>query len=123
MRISDWSSDVCSSDLCSAYAIGTAQAYNAPMFGSRFVHRSMHSVWRTLMCLALFAFMLRAMVPAGFMPDPGALQNGRFGVAFCSADSATAHRSDEHTSELQSLMRISYAVFCLQKKHMKLIMR
>src|SRR3546814_6585643 len=141
---------------CSAYARGTAQAYNAPMFGSRFVHRSMHSVWRTLMCLALFAFMLRAMVPAGFMPDPGALQNGRFGVAFCSADSATAHlalefgrhgqsgphhhegpmgcpfamlatqalgtsRSEEHTSELQSLMRISYAVFCLKKtkqKHM-----
>src|SRR3546814_2363924 len=29
---------------------------------------------------------------------------------------AVAHRSEEHTSELQSLMRISYAVFCLQKK-------
>src|SRR3546814_1858498 len=28
-------------------------------------------------------------------------------------------RSEEHTSELQSLMRISYAVFCLKKKHMK----
>src|SRR3546814_4534661 len=27
------------------------------------------------------------------------------------------HRSEEHTSELQSLMRISYAVFCLTKKH------
>src|SRR3546814_15707338 len=31
-------------------------------------------------------------------------------------DSEGAHRSEEHTSELQSLMRISYAVFCLQKK-------
>src|SRR3546814_10245244 len=31
-------------------------------------------------------------------------------------DSAGAGRSEEHTSELQSLMRISYAVFCLQKK-------
>src|SRR3546814_3413241 len=87
---------------CSAYAIGTAQAYNAPMFGSRFVHRSMHSVWRTLMCLALFAFMLRAMVQAGFMPDPGALQNGRFGVAFCSADCATEHRTEGHKAELPS---------------------
>src|SRR3546814_7946255 len=29
---------------------------------------------------------------------------------------ATSHRSEEHTSELQSLMRISYAVFCLKKK-------
>src|SRR3546814_7205333 len=31
-------------------------------------------------------------------------------------DAATADRSEEHTSELQSLMRISYAVFCSQKK-------
>src|SRR3546814_10243960 len=30
---------------------------------------------------------------------------------------AERHRSEEHTSELQSLMRISYAVFCLKKKH------
>src|SRR3546814_6899283 len=30
-----------------------------------------------------------------------------------------AHRSEEHTSELQSLMRISYAVFCLKKKNSK----
>src|SRR3546814_10555423 len=30
-------------------------------------------------------------------------------------------RSEEHTSELQSLMRISYAVFCLKKKHIKII--
>src|SRR3546814_3323298 len=40
--------------------------------------------------------------PAGAIPDPGA------------NDSRT--RSEEHTSELQSLMRISYAVFCLKKK-------
>src|SRR3546814_1231846 len=33
-----------------------------------------------------------------------------------SADGAVYGRSEEHTSELQSLMRISYAVFCLQKK-------
>src|SRR3546814_7656104 len=33
-----------------------------------------------------------------------------------SAITATAPRSEEHTSELQSLMRISYAVFCLKKK-------
>src|SRR3546814_1089847 len=32
-------------------------------------------------------------------------------------------RSEEHTSELQSLMRISYAVFCLKKKHMKQLSR
>src|SRR3546814_17552603 len=33
------------------------------------------------------------------------------------ASAAGGRRSEEHTSELQSLMRISYAVFCLQKKH------
>src|SRR3546814_5037307 len=33
------------------------------------------------------------------------------------ADVLDHHRSEEHTSELQSLMRISYAVFCLKKKH------
>src|SRR3546814_9155567 len=33
------------------------------------------------------------------------------------ADTCSAERSEEHTSELQSLMRISYAVFCLKKKH------
>src|SRR3546814_7657596 len=32
----------------------------------------------------------------------------------------TVHRSEEHTSELQSLMRISYAVFCLKKKHVEI---
>src|SRR3546814_2483402 len=35
----------------------------------------------------------------------------------CAAPSARAIRSEEHTSELQSLMRISYAVFCLKKKN------
>src|SRR3546814_7354163 len=34
----------------------------------------------------------------------------------CLADRRHQHRSEEHTSELQSLMRISYAVFCLKKK-------
>src|SRR3546814_6500815 len=39
-------------------------------------------------------------------------------VAFCNRiDSLESKRSEEHTSELQSLMRISYAVFCLKKKH------
>src|SRR3546814_4605648 len=38
------------------------------------------------------------------------------GLAVRSASKVTADRSEEHTSELQSLMRISYAVFCLKKK-------
>src|SRR3546814_7815900 len=39
---------------------------------------------------------------------------------FSSPDEAKPVRSEEHTSELQSLMRISYAVFCLTKKHTQL---
>src|SRR3546814_10765393 len=45
----------------------------------------------------------------------GALQGDRLGVEGAHVQ----HRSEEHTSELQSLMRISYAVFCLKKKKNK----
>src|SRR3546814_4930626 len=38
------------------------------------------------------------------------------GIDIPSANTLVIHRSEEHTSELQSLMRISYAVFCLKKK-------
>src|SRR3546814_2601011 len=40
------------------------------------------------------------------------------GLLFETADTDEINRSEEHTSELQSLMRISYAVFCLKKKKM-----
>src|SRR3546814_9956669 len=45
-----------------------------------------------------------------------AVDGGVLAEAFAGVDVAEGHRSEEHTSELQSLMRISYAVFCLQKK-------
>src|SRR3546814_10848303 len=45
-------------------------------------------------------------------------QGGRFGIlSQDKIDISAQNRSEEHTSELQSLMRISYAVFCLKKKH------
>src|SRR3546814_1121916 len=51
-------------------------------------------------------------------PTPAAPENGRFLPArYCSGRPPTPRRSEEHTSELQSLMRISYAVFCLKKKN------
>src|SRR3546814_10465800 len=40
----------------------------------------------------------------------------RYGRLLCGAGQVRERRSEEHTSELQSLMRISYAVFCLKKK-------
>src|SRR3546814_949466 len=45
------------------------------------------------------------------------LRRGRRRATHLHQDRATAWRSEEHTSELQSLMRISYAVFCLKKKN------
>src|SRR3546814_9332172 len=68
-----------------------------------------------------------AIEDAGLLDDP-LLKNGQTGVAFGSSSGSppalselakiliTNNRSEEHTSELQSLMRISYAVFCLKKK-------
>src|SRR3546814_9243055 len=48
----------------------------------------------------------------------------QFGIDLPLADNFTMRlRSEEHTSELQSLMRISYAVFCLKKKNEKQIIR
>src|SRR3546814_6439215 len=49
------------------------------------------------------------MVMAGWTPDPTFYPSARMAME-------APPRSEEHTSELQSLMRISYAVFCLKKK-------
>src|SRR3546814_9969018 len=56
----------------------------------------------------------------GYWVDPPQRMAGlgptSFAAALCATASMTRLRSEEHTSELQSLMRISYAVFCLKKK-------
>src|SRR3546814_8022094 len=59
-----------------------------------------------------------ALAVVGTWLDRGAEQAGRRRARRCTADRAAElrDRSEEHTSELQSLMRSSYAVFCLQKK-------
>src|SRR3546814_8252109 len=48
---------------------------------------------------------------------PHRIDQARIAGEFLAAAVALAQRSEEHTSELQSLMRISYAVFCLKKKN------
>src|SRR3546814_7186402 len=63
---------------------------------------------------------LRAGPPPGSAPSPGP-PGGRWhlpsdNAALRATAAIWSARSEEHTSELQSLMRISYAVFCLQKK-------
>src|SRR3546814_8703340 len=100
MRISDWSSDVCSSDLHElTHATGHAKRLNRDLtnsFGSKDYARE------ELIAEMGSAFLCAAL---GIMPTISPL-----GWECC------ARRSEEHTSELQSLMRISYAVFCLKKK-------
>src|SRR3546814_1352512 len=60
--------------------------------------------------------LLRAVAPAAASGDPVATFAPR--LVYNASDSVPRgfYRSEEHTSELQSLMRISYAVFCLKKK-------
>src|SRR3546814_6523939 len=111
MRISDWSSDVCSSDL--------RQTIRLPVLTSS---------WQTVP----LRYVAGADAKDATFEVTGT-GSGRFRVGVASlmpadnihgwrADtvailkSLRSGRSEEHTSELQSLMRISYAVFCLKKK-------
>src|SRR3546814_10468107 len=98
MRISDWSSDVCSSDL------GTAEEIYQEAEGAK-------------KCLHYWIEGGRAevyQIDASRQP----LAQIAFRVLNQEIDFvAAASRSEEHTSELQSLMRISYAVFCLKNKN------
>src|SRR3546814_2289403 len=98
MRISDWSSDVCSSDLDCG---GGGHANASSLFARCFRGASGAPAADAPRFLGLD----RCAVHAGphDQPEPVACLCG------CG-------RSEEHTSELQSLMRISYAVFCLIKK-------
>src|SRR3546814_8953625 len=111
MRISDWSSDVCSSDLWAgrhrdgalarpvrnedAHPNGRRHDRQRRPFGQRHLHAmgAVSGLWR----------------------DDG-IPRPRRAVLALDGQRHRLVRSEEHTSELQSLMRISYAVFCLKKK-------
>src|SRR3546814_2090194 len=97
MRISDWSSDVCSSDLL--VPLHGVQAASAVLAWGFQFHGSRSSICR-IGCVAM-----RASASAS-----QAWGSTSFSLA------VAIRRSEEHTSELQSLMRNSYAVFCLKKK-------
>src|SRR3546814_2798227 len=124
MRISDWSSDVCSSDLS---AIG-AEA------GRSCIHRGRVTVRSDGRTQKGEAFMptINQLVRKGRTPQKAnskvpAMEANPQKRGVCTRVYTTTPkkpnsalrkvRSEEHTSELQSLMRISSAVFCLKKKH------
>src|SRR3546814_9852888 len=117
MRISDWSSDVCSSDLFGCFATSVA-------LSGALVWQSMQSrVVPYVVEVDKFG-EARAVAPVDATYRPADAQIAwhlaRFitHVRGISTDPVLVrqNRSEEHTSELQSLMRISYAVFCLKKK-------
>src|SRR3546814_3508867 len=119
MRISDWSSDVCSSDLFGhdemnrhavAPDIFDAARYPTATFKGRFTDFD-----GSRPEAAEGEFTLRGVTrPLKLdIDDFKCIQHPMEKREVCGAD---VSRSEEHTSELQSLMRISYAVFCLKKK-------
>src|SRR3546814_966996 len=92
MRISDWSSDVCSSDL-----------FHVLPVDPQLVEREQPMLFSTL--------------TSGLLPLRANYEVKNINGAIGARLGQEAYlRSEEHTSELQSLMRISYAVFCLKKK-------
>src|SRR3546814_1128853 len=129
MRISDWSSDVCSSDL-RARALAK-RLDNAPLaiVDKRRERAGESEVMNIIGDVSgRFCILIDDIVDsAGTLCNAAAALKaaGAEGVvAYCthgvlSGGAVARVRSDEHTSELQSLMRISYAVFCLKKKKNK----
>src|SRR3546814_6176871 len=116
MLISDWSSDVCSSDLTASCA-QNAEA-RAQRHGREFaLYRRSGTPRRFgISCAGACQFQRSAqnrkpliLPKKGVVLDQSVLQP-RSGRHRCQ-------RSEEHTSELQSLMRIPYAVFCLKKNN------
>src|SRR3546814_9901196 len=119
MRISDWSSDVCSSDLRRLRGLRRQERRRHHARGADADHRRgrvegaepaadqlpapAHLLLRRFH--AVDGAELPGAHDGGLLPEPG------------------PHRSEEHTPELQSLMRISYAVFCLKKTKTKTTIR
>src|SRR3546814_6699641 len=119
MRISDWSSDVCSSDLRHRAEVG----HQASGHRGGYRHR----------CGRPVRIQPEQVRTGGGCPDRAedargmkalrvvlvAVAGRQLGPDLIAGDVGREDilRSEEHTSELQSLMRISYAVFCLKKKN------
>src|SRR3546814_8847130 len=106
MRISDWSSDVCSSDLIAGWRTPGEKLVAASIIEHRLgmssaTHRPSEREKTLLMLFRNAAAVVIATMTVLIVLSQIGINIGR---------------SEEHTSELQSLMRISYAVFCLKKK-------
>src|SRR3546814_7165952 len=127
MRISDWSSDVCSSDLAEAtvpkITVITRKAYGGAydVMSSKHLRGDLNYAWPTAEIAVMGAKGAVEIIFRQDMnsPDKIAERTKEYEARFANPFVAASKRSEEHTSELQSLMRISYAVFCLKKKKNK----
>src|SRR3546814_7437149 len=135
MRISDWSSDVCSSDLSAPKENSAIK--RAFRSSARWISSPSSTIWAAGLIVAQAAAWASSSRWRKFAPASKRLNQRRDTIpneigtgvlSFALLSAAFAHaaqapvaqlRSEEHTSELQSLMRISYAVFCLKKKKKK----
>src|SRR3546814_2809157 len=114
MRISDWSSDVCASDLLTSKsarsdALNAARAKAKEAFASEDPQMQMVAIKQVK--------KLEAEIVRSAILKDGQRIDGRNTKQIRPIEAIVGflprtHRSEEHTSELQSLMRISYAVFC-----------
>src|SRR3546814_4684685 len=115
MRISDWSSDVCSSDLLiETFERKPAEQADAIVEITHRREKCLFLVAPFNRCRVLDPPMRRhrAAGPDRTGLAGGIVANGENEIEFRGIRTSEL-RSEEHTSELQSLMRISYAVFCL----------
>src|SRR3546814_7986100 len=142
MRISDWSSDVCSSDLAGRHNDprhrNSPDKLNLVDFSKRRIgqHIAQHGALHRHQRVDRNAFRVRrkrrecmqeadTILPRFAHPDYAAATDVDSGTAdivqriepILECSRGDDIRSEEHTTELQSLMRISYAVFCLKKKN------
>src|SRR3546814_6493776 len=141
MRISDWSSDVCSSDLADLGIAhhgdgfvriiepGKRQTFRKQRLHKLPHDRGSYNFQGSRHRQSSFRAQTESERDSPFPAQGIAVHDlhslrcqcltdrvGRGEVLFCARGLSTVKRSEEHTSELQSLMRKSYAVFCLKKK-------
>src|SRR3546814_9443267 len=130
MRISDWSSDVCSSDLSASLPTVGTYLDEMPITtiqGALDIHaydlarvEALAGPQGTLYGASSMAGTIKLVTnQPDYSSSYGAMDFELNSVAHGEFGGIAEGRSEEHTSELQSLMRISYAVFCLKKKKQK----
>src|SRR3546814_8563708 len=123
MRISDWSSDVCSSDLLGVAKISLRgiglESLQPGAEGSIAFHVDGVFISRSVAALASFYDIQQVEVlrgPQGTLYGRNATGGSINIMTRGPTDDLSGYRSEEHTSELKSLMSNSYAVFCLKKQ-------